>query len=42
MRLVSQSKYPRFFPDFQVVYIRRLAANVLFLMLISEMSLYFM
>ena len=29
MRLVSQLKYPWFFPDFQVRYIRRLAANVL-------------
>jgi len=29
MRLVSQLKYPWFFPDFQVQYIRRLAAEVL-------------
>jgi len=29
MRLVSQPKYPWFFPDFQVQYIRRPAANVL-------------
>jgi len=42
MQLISQPKYPWFFPDFQVLYIRRLATNVLFFMLISEMSLYFM
>ena len=29
MQLVSQPKYPWFFPDFHVRYIRRPAANVL-------------
>ena len=29
MQLVRQPKYPLLFPDFQIKYIRRLAANVL-------------